>query len=1806
MDWQSTPYLAILGMAGFLTATLAVFGFQRRTLPGADAFYWLMLGMFQWTGGYFLELASAGLAEKLFWARTQYLGASVLPLVWLALALQFSRRQRRLDRRALLILGVIPAITLALVWTNEWHSLVWSDVRLVASEPLARLHFTYSTWFWIYYVYSSLIVLLGITLLVQSLLHSPSLYRRQVIILLAGIFIPLVGSLLYVLGLSPLPHLDLTPFLFVFTGLVFAWGLFRFRIFDVVPMARETVIESMREGVIVVDGQDRIVDLNPAARELSGQSMEAVMGKPMAEAFPEIPELGERAAGILEGEVEAVQGEGKARHYYSLRISPLHDQHDRLMGRLLILSDVTARKRVEEALQRRDAILDAVSYAAKQFLTTRSWEQNIQGVLARLGEATGASRIYIFQYYSKSGEVSSACQPYEWVAEGIRPQTDQPEQQPEACCVDRFERWQQILRRRELIQGHRRDFQADEREFLISRDIQAIIVTPIFVRDVWWGVIRFDQCTGEWEWSWPETEALRAAADTLGAAIEREWVEGALRKSEERYRQSVESSPNPIFSVSEDGSITSWNQACQKVFQFGQEIIGLHYQMLLWNPADQQAMASMVAHVFQNQSLNDVDIAFKCKDGAARFTVSRLYPLLDDRGKVQRCVFANTDVTERTSAAEALHRQLEELYVLHAVATAGAAATNEDTLIERATQIIGETFYLDNFGLLLFDETTRVLSPHPSYRMEEKEQLKPVVIGQGITGQAALDGRPRRISDVSRETNYFQVDKRTRSELCAPLKVGERVIGVINAESVELDAFTEADERLLVTLAGQLATAIDRIRAETAESRHAGQLSILYRASQEIASSLETDQVYAAIHQAAVQLLPSEVFVITLLDEGRQEIDPVYCIDRGHFIQAERIPVQRGLSGYVITSGEALRIDDSNQLGDIDLVHAGDPEKALSVLAAPLRLGEKVFGMLSCQSYQSRMYTDEDLRTLSTLANQAAIAIANARLFEETRRRAQQLAIINGLAGEMTGLLDIQNLYITVCKRLCLTLGYYNVSIFTVDWAARQVVLQAVGRPVRRFKPGKYRQAFGQGIIGRVAETGLARLVKDTRQDPDFFDIDGKIILSELAIPLKAGGGVIGVLNIDSDRPNAFDSSDVAMMTTIAGQFAVSLEKARLFEETRRRAGQQEALNTIIAAAAAATELKDLLETALQQILQALNLERGWIWADEQYFFIGLPYEASQVLARTALSLGKPGAKSLAVENWEETSTDDRLAGFSSLAARFEIRASLTVPILADGQQIGGLTLVTKTPFLWSADEIALLEAVGQQVGVVIERIELLEKIKDHASQIQQIMDTVPEGVLLLDEERRIVLANPAAEENLACLVDEQDGEFLTHLADVPIEELLEPAAQGLWRELVTRDAPRKIFELAARLLEVGDHPEGWVLVLRELTQERESQARIQMQERLATVGQLAAGIAHDFNNILAAILVYADLLRRDAHISSESRERLTVIQQQVHRAASLIRQILDFSRRSVMEQSVLDLLPFIKELEKLLRRVMPETIRLELTYQPGNYLVKADPAHLQQVFMNLAVNARDAMPAGGMLHFCLERLRSQPEERLPNPEIPPGDWIRITVKDSGAGIPPETMPHIFEPFFTTKPIGQGTGLGLAQAYGIIKQHDGHIEVYSQVGEGAAFHIYLPVVNLPVLEHRETGSLSEMCGGGELILLAEDDPSAREAFKKLLEANNYNVLAADNGRKALQLYEQRREEIALVVSDVVMPEMGGVALYHSLCERWQQVKMLFITGHPLREEDQALLEKGKVHWLQKPFTARDFCRVLKGLLSGEA
>lgn len=484
------------------------------------------------------------------------------------------------------------------------------------------------------------------------------------------------------------------------------------------------------------------------------------------------------------------------------------------------------------------------------------------------------------------------------------------------------------------------------------------------------------------------------------------------------------------------------------------------------------------------------------------------------------------------------------------------------------------------------------------------------------------------------------------------------------------------------------------------------------------------------------------------------------------------------------------------------------------------------------------------------------------------------------------------------------------------------------------------------------------------------------------------------------------------------------------------------------------------------------------------------------------------------------------------------------------------------------------------------EREKLLAQIRQQAQEVQFIINTVPEGIFLLSQDHRVRLTNPIAEEFLNLLApDGKDGRRLTHLGLNPLESLLAPPQKGLWHEL---ESNGRYFEVIARPVEDGSRHQSWVFVLHDVTQERQIQSQVRSQERLAAVGQLAAGIAHDFNNTLAVIKLYSQLILHSAKLSMRDQERLQTVTQQTQRAADLIQQILDFSRQSLMEKQPLDLLPFMKELDKLLKRALPENIQISLKVHKGEYIIHADPSRIQQIILNLAFNARDAMFQGGKLTINLATLELESHMDFPVSDMKPGKWVQITVTDTGTGMSSETLAHIFEPFFTTKERSKGTGLGLAQVYGIVQGHEGFINVSTKVNQGTTFSLYFPAFSVEQYDIPNLLVEDMPQGQGQLILVVEDDMTARQALVESLALLNYQVMEVSNGREALSLLARHGDKINLVLSDAIMPEMGGVALFHALQERSLDIPFIMITGYMVDDEIENLRTIGLHGWLAKP------------------
>jgi len=374
--------------------------------------------------------------------------------------------------------------------------------------------------------------------------------------------------------------------------------------------------------------------------------------------------------------------------------------------------------------------------------------------------------------------------------------------------------------------------------------------------------------------------------------------------------------------------------------------------------------------------------------------------------------------------------------------------------------------------------------------------------------------------------------------------------------------------------------------------------------------------------------------------------------------------------------------------------------------------------------------------------------------------------------------------------------------------------------------------------------------------------------------------------------------------------------------------------------------------------------------------------------------------------------------------------------------------------------------------------------------------------------------------------------------------------------------------------------------------------------QRLEAVGRLAGGVAHDFNNLLSVIMTYSGFISEQLHKSDPIREDIGQIREASERAATLTRQLLAFSRTQIMEPQVTNVNEVIAGIESMLRRLLGEDVDIEVHLAGDLGNVMADPGQLEQVLMNLAVNARDAMPHGGKLTLETDNVDLDEDYAQGHISVRPGRYVKISVADTGTGMSAETRSRIFEPFFTTKDKGKGTGLGLSMVYGIVKQSGGNIWVYSEPGHGTTFKVYLPRVDAAVLDRRSTRAAASPTGD-EMILLVEDEPSVRRAAERILRTAGYRVLSAANGGEALLLSEKHGGKIDLVLTDVVMPQMSGRELADRLKAIIPSVRVLFTSGYT----DNAIVHHGVLdagtRFIGKPFSVADLRRKVREVLDEE-
>lgn len=586
-------------------------------------------------------------------------------------------------------------------------------------------------------------------------------------------------------------------------------------------------------------------------------------------------------------------------------------------------------------------------------------------------------------------------------------------------------------------------------------------------------------------------------------------------------------------------------------------------------------------------------------------------------------------------------------------------------------------------------------------------------------------------------------------------------------------------------------------------------------------------------------------------------------------------------------------------------------------------------------------------------------------------------------------------------------------------------------------------------------------------------------------------------------------------------------------------------------------------------------------------------------------------SKALATGDWDAVVSDFSMPSFSAPAALALLHGSgLDLPFIIVSGTIGEDAAVAAMKagahdFLTKHNLVRLVAAVERELREADERKgrQAAEtSLRASEEHLRAILDNALDGILTFDPAGLIESANPAAERIFGYAVAElvgrplQDLVFTTDASEASPDALRQPGA----RDLVGRRKSGQAFPMGVSVSTTQSSRQRLgIAIVRDVTEPRELEAQVRQMLKTETIGRLAGGIAHDFNNLLAVILSYASIALRGVPAGTRLRSDLDEIVQAAQRAAGLTRQLLAFSRRQVLSPQVVELGGLIADMNKLLRRLIGEDIELAIAPARDLGRVRADRGQLEQVLMNLVVNARDAMPDGGTV--TVETANAEVDaERALRFGVVEGPYVRVSVIDTGIGLSPEIRAHLFEPFFTSKALGKGTGLGLATSHGIVKQAGGFIEVDSTEGHGSRFDVHLPRLaggDVATREGRETVS-----GGSETVLVVEDEPALREVTVRSLRSLGYAVLEATDGKDALRVAARYPNRIDLLLSDVIMPGLGGRKLAEQLCAVRPELRVLYASGYTDRAFLKQTALESTTGFLQKPFSLADLATKVREAL----
>ena len=965
---------------------------------------------------------------------------------------------------------------------------------------------------------------------------------------------------------------------------------------------------------------------------------------------------------------------------------------------------------------------------------------------------------------------------------------------------------------------------------------------------------------------------------------------------------------------------------------------------------------------------------------------------------------------------------------------------------------------------------------------------------------------------------------------------------------------------------------------------------------------MDLQEILSQVITSTNEIFEAEAGSVALLEPSGREITIQAAVGAGaDAVRGLTMPVDKGVIGWVATQEEPALIPDVTQ--DTRFYSEVDKESGFltkSILCAPMQVGNHTIGVIELMNMRADYLSENGLKILRVIADHAALAIENAQLLVETRRRSEEQVMLFEAMTIVTSDLALETVLDAVSRQVAEAL---NADLCIIsDWSQPENQLRTMQCYIG---PGLNRPHTDVRSLDNLP---LFRSIL-VSQKPILIEADQPDLSAEAlrwlrsldvralsAIPLIYRRRTIGLVEIGRLEPTEpLSQNELRLAQTLTAQAAVVIEHARLYDEAVHRLAEAKVLQEVMVAAASSLDFNQVLSGTIKALHRTLGIERlGFFLPTRDRSGIE-PHPATIGFSLNGqIQIPVDGsAAGWVIRNKKPLLLTDvhNSEDYYELAA--DTRSELCVPVILKQQVAAVLNAESSRLNAFDSDDLRFFMAIAAELAIALENANLFEEIRDAEANYRDLFDNANDFILTLDDNFKISSANKMALNSTGYQLDEVIGVHVTKFISPhnhgALYKLLKTwlvspkPASTVEFPVVAKNGTEILLELTFRVRREEGRRVSIHCIGRDITRRRQLERQLQQTEKLSAIGKLVAGVAHELNNPLTSIIGYANMLQQ-GNMPGAYRDDLNVIAHQAQRARIIVRDLLTFARNFDLETEPVDLNDLInRSLSASKPELQAQAIQVTTALDFSLPQTMADPHQLEQVCINLIGNAIHALQkVSGPRRLTIETKQEN-------------GHIHLNCGDNGPGIPPEIIDRIFDPFFTTKDVGEGTGLGLSICFGIISEHRGKIRAENAAEGGAVFHIELPIVE--PLNHQPSppavSSLNHATSGPLHILAIDDELTLLKLLHRVLTPLGHTVDIVPEGKKALQKLDETAYD--LVICDVLMPDILGTEIYESAAKKYPELsqRFIFVTGNVVDKDTRIFLERSGLPWLSKPFLPTD-------------